>query len=167
MTLDWLLAAAVILGHAASVSVKTPPVDPFCISAKKRVELKAKYKEQIERPDCAAYLRKLRLARLECSDPQAIRDFKSAMLAAVNPDDAYAEGFSRALCPGRADAACMNPEPQCRLKSFHGEPKLPRGIPDDKFKSRLARYYLERLPDVDERQAQTMVDHYLELHGTH
>jgi hypothetical protein len=162
------LLAAALSAQAASVRVKNPPPpDPFCVPAAKREEQKKKLADKISQADCSHALRKLRLARLDCSEPQTIRDFKSAMLGAVSPDDAYAEGFARALCPGKADAACMNPEPQCRARAARREPKLSRVAERDKNDAALRKFYEDRLPDVDERQAQVMVDHYWELHGQH
>jgi hypothetical protein len=163
MILAWMLALG--FAQASSVTVKKPVVDPFCIAPAKREELKAKLKEKIDQSDCAWSLRKLHLARLDCSQPQTIRDFKSAMLGAVRPDDAYVEGFARAVCPGKADAACMNPEPQCRSRKVRLEPRLDLVAGREKREALLRKYYLDRLPDISENQAQVMVDHYLENLG--
>ncbi|MBI3554207.1 MAG: hypothetical protein HY077_17045 [Elusimicrobia bacterium] len=152
---------------AAARPAAKASVDPFCVSAREREALKTKYKDRTRRSDCGPALRKLKLARVDCADPQSIRDFKSAMLAAVRPDDAYAEGFARALCPGKADAACMNPEPQCRLEPFRSEPEATAGAPREKFAARLRKHYLDRLKDISDEQARVLVDHYLELRGTH
>lgn len=159
---------ALASSRAASVTVKKPKVDPFCIAPAKREELKAKLKEKIFRTDCAAALRKLRLARLDCSDAQSIRDFKSAVLGTIRPDDDVAEGFARAVCPGKADAACMNLEPQCRLRPFPGDPGIPGGTGAsgvEKLKEAKKKFFRDRLPDISEGQAQTLVNHYMELHG--
>lgn len=89
--------------------------------------------------------------RLNCSDPQSIRDFKDLIVGALVPETAKAQSWAKILCGDAALSAGFNepapPEPRC----VPAVPSCRDGVPG------WAGYFRRYLP-ITAQQAQRLAE---------